>query len=84
MSNGFYFNQSWSDAIWYALRQVTGIPSPQRFEVQKIPLIGAECRRIYTITNQFKNVIFEAEKQVKGVFYASVRMQKELSAKCRN
>ncbi|WP_339058327.1 BRO-N domain-containing protein [Candidatus Regiella endosymbiont of Tuberolachnus salignus] len=64
MSNGFHFNQSWSNAIWYALRQVTGIPSPQRFEVQKIPLLAEECRRIYTITNQFKAVIFEAEKQV--------------------
>ncbi|EGY28323.1 phage regulatory protein, rha family [Candidatus Regiella insecticola 5.15] len=64
MSNGFHFNQSWSNAIWYALRQVTGIPSPQRFEVQKIPLLAEECRRIYMITNQFKNVIFEAEKQV--------------------
>lgn len=64
MSNGFRFNQSWSKGIWYALRHVTGIPSPQQFQVDKIPLLAEECRRIYAITNQFKEVIFEAEKQV--------------------
>ncbi|MEA9446120.1 hypothetical protein SK355_13220 [Candidatus Fukatsuia symbiotica] len=46
------------------MRKVTGIPSPKQFQVDQIPMLAEECRRIYAITNQFKEVIFEAEKQV--------------------
>ncbi|WP_440864438.1 BRO-N domain-containing protein [Symbiopectobacterium purcellii] len=28
MANGFHFDRAWSNAIWYALRRVTGVPSP--------------------------------------------------------
>ncbi|WP_291973030.1 BRO family protein, partial [Candidatus Symbiopectobacterium sp.] len=27
MANGFHFDRAWSNAIWYALRRVTGVPS---------------------------------------------------------
>ncbi|OIV46936.1 Rha family transcriptional regulator [Sodalis sp. TME1] len=63
MSNGFHFDQAWSNAIWHALRRVTGVPSPQHFEIRQLPLLAEECRRIYGITNQLKEVIFDAEKQ---------------------
>ncbi|WP_350338135.1 BRO-N domain-containing protein [Symbiopectobacterium purcellii] len=34
MSNGFHFDRAWTQAIWYALRRVTGVPSPQHFEIR--------------------------------------------------
>ncbi|WP_341538063.1 Rha family transcriptional regulator [Sodalis glossinidius] len=62
MANGFHFDRAWSNTIWYALRRVTGVPSPQHFEIRQLPLLAEECRRIYGITNQ-KEAIFDAEKQ---------------------
>ncbi|MGL9751946.1 MAG: hypothetical protein ACR5LC_14610 [Symbiopectobacterium sp.] len=63
MANGFHFDRAWSNAIWHALRRVTGIPSPQHLEVRQLPLLAEECRRIYRITNTLKGAIFDAEKQ---------------------
>ncbi|MBG6240325.1 MAG: hypothetical protein EKE12_00170 [Candidatus Symbiopectobacterium sp. Clec_Harlan] len=63
MANGFHFDRAWTQAIWHALRRVTGVPSPQHFEVRQLPLLAEECRRIYGITNQLKDAIFDAEKQ---------------------
>ncbi|WP_406706935.1 Bro-N domain-containing protein [Sodalis sp.] len=63
MANGFHFDRAWTQAIWYALRRVTGAPSPQHFEIRQLPLLAEECRRIYGITNTLKGAIFDAEKQ---------------------
>ncbi|WP_252120399.1 Rha family phage regulatory protein [Symbiopectobacterium purcellii] len=63
MSNGFHFDRAWSNAIWYALRRVTGVTSPQHFEIRQLPLLAEECRRIYSITNTLKGAIFDAEKE---------------------
>lgn len=57
---------AWAQAVWKSLRQATGTPSPQRFQVQHIPLLAAEVRRIYTITEQYRAAVFEAEKIVTG------------------
>ncbi|PAV02480.1 hypothetical protein CBG25_10615 [Arsenophonus sp. ENCA] len=64
MTNGFRFERSWSNAVWLALREVTGTPSPERFQVAHIPLIADECRRIYYITESLRQIINNAEKQV--------------------
>ncbi|CAK8737925.1 hypothetical protein SODG_001639 [Sodalis praecaptivus] len=37
MANGFHFDRAWTQAIWYALRRVTGVPSPQHFEIRQLP-----------------------------------------------
>ncbi|WGM00062.1 BRO-N domain-containing protein [Arsenophonus nasoniae] len=64
MTNGFRFERSWSNAVWLALREVTGTPSPERFQVEHIPLMADECRRIYYITESLRQIINDAEKQV--------------------
>ncbi|PAV06452.1 hypothetical protein CBG25_05995 [Arsenophonus sp. ENCA] len=64
MTNGFRFERSWSNAVWLALREVTGTPSPERFQVEHIPLMADECRRIYYITEALRQIINDAEKQV--------------------
>ncbi|WP_291973380.1 Rha family transcriptional regulator [Candidatus Symbiopectobacterium sp.] len=40
MANGFHFDRAWSNAVWYALRRVTGVPSPQHFEIRQLPPAG--------------------------------------------
>lgn len=64
MTNGFRFEQSWTRAVWLALREVTGTPSLERFQVAHIPLMADECRRIYYITESLRQIINNAEKQV--------------------
>lgn len=63
MTNGFRFEQSWTRAVWLALREVTGTPSPERFQIEHIPLMADECRRIYYLTETLRQIINEAEKQ---------------------
>ncbi|QBY45409.1 BRO family protein [Arsenophonus nasoniae] len=63
MTNGFRFERSLSNAVWLALREVTGTPSPERFQVEHIPLMADECRRIYYITEALRQIINDAEKQ---------------------
>ncbi|MFS1539547.1 MAG: Rha family transcriptional regulator [Candidatus Phlomobacter fragariae] len=63
MTNGFWFERSWSNAVWLALREVTRTQSPERFQVEHIPLMAEECRRIYYITESLRNIINNAEKQ---------------------
>ncbi|WP_442889607.1 ORF6N domain-containing protein [Arsenophonus sp. PmNCSU2021_1] len=64
MTNGFRFERSWSNAVSLALREVTGTPSPERFQVEHIRLMADECRRIYYITESLRQIINNAEKQV--------------------
>ncbi|CRL45103.1 hypothetical protein SGGMMB4_02636 [Sodalis glossinidius str. 'morsitans'] len=47
ITRGFRFEQAWTNAVYYSLRDVTGTPSPMPFEAQHIPLLAEECRRIY-------------------------------------
>ncbi|CAJ0996733.1 hypothetical protein SODG_007494 [Sodalis praecaptivus] len=63
MANGFRFEKAWTQGIWHALRLVTGVQSPQHFEVRQIPLLAEECSRIYSMTTQLKQTIFEAERK---------------------
>ncbi|WGL93741.1 Rha family transcriptional regulator [Arsenophonus nasoniae] len=64
MTQDFRFQNSWNNAIWYALRHVTGISSPNQFEVRYIPVIAAECERIWQVTQHLQELISEAEKTV--------------------
>ncbi|MGL9724806.1 BRO-N domain-containing protein [Sodalis sp. (in: enterobacteria)] len=63
ITQGFRFGQAWTNAVYYSLRDVTGTPSPMRFETQHIPLLAEECRRIYYATEALRKLTLEAEKQ---------------------
>ncbi|EFW12621.1 putative toxin-antitoxin system, toxin component, Bro family, partial [Serratia symbiotica str. Tucson] len=60
----FKFQSGWNAAIWHALRQATGTPSPFPFSVEDIPVLTDECRRILTITSQASELICQFEKDV--------------------
>ncbi|WP_406705549.1 Bro-N domain-containing protein [Sodalis sp.] len=63
ITQGFRFGQAWTNAVYYSLRNVTGTPSPMRFETQHIPLLAEECRRIYYATEALRKLTLDAEKQ---------------------
>ncbi|WP_063653472.1 Rha family transcriptional regulator [Candidatus Arsenophonus triatominarum] len=62
MTQNFRFRDAWNNAIWYALREVTGIPSPYSMEVRLVPSIASECERIWHVTEHLQDVIADAEK----------------------
>ncbi|WP_180558854.1 BRO-N domain-containing protein, partial [Arsenophonus endosymbiont of Apis mellifera] len=62
MTQNFRFKQAWNNAIWYALREVTGIPSPYPMEVLLVPSIATECERIWHVTEELQDKIADAEK----------------------
>ncbi|MBG6243604.1 MAG: hypothetical protein EKE20_18265, partial [Candidatus Symbiopectobacterium sp. Dall1.0] len=63
MSHNFRFKQAWNSGIWYALREATGIPSPQPMEVRHIPNIARECERIWAVIERLQSAIVEAERR---------------------
>ncbi|MFT4466318.1 MAG: hypothetical protein ACMX3H_19425, partial [Sodalis sp. (in: enterobacteria)] len=63
MSHNFRFKQAWSNGIWYAQREVTGLPSPQPMEVRHIPHIARECERIWAVIERLQSAMVEAERR---------------------
>ncbi len=45
--------QSVSSAIWFSLRNVTGVPSPAKFEVEHLPMLAQEFNRILLIIKPY-------------------------------
>lgn len=62
ITQNFRFRDAWNHAIWYALREVTGIPSPYPMEVRLVPSIATECERIWHVTEELQDKIADAEK----------------------
>ncbi|WP_182853086.1 hypothetical protein [Arsenophonus endosymbiont of Aleurodicus floccissimus] len=48
MANGFRFERSWAQGIWYALRHATGVDSPQNFEVNQYPSSQKNAKKFIT------------------------------------
>lgn len=64
LTNGMAYKASCSQAIWHALRQVTGVPSPAKFEVQHIPVVAHELQRIYSALQSYVEVRREVEQEL--------------------
>lgn len=64
ISRWFRFEQSMVQAVWFAIRQSTGVPAPQRFGVRHLPAIVLELRRCYAIANAFQEAQRKAEEMV--------------------
>ncbi|ECK7391417.1 hypothetical protein FRN05_17395 [Salmonella enterica subsp. enterica] len=61
MTNGMQHDQAWSNAVWYCLRQATGVRSPQPFAVSDLPVLADECRRIMLITGMMRDFMHTVE-----------------------
>jgi len=59
----FHWNSSWTFAVWYAIRQVTGCAAPHRFEVRHLSAIATELRRILEISTAVRDHCMEIEKE---------------------
>lgn len=54
--------QSVSSAIWYSLRNVTGVPSPAKFEVEHLPVLAQEFNRILSIIEPYLKARYACEE----------------------
>lgn len=73
IASGFYGQDSVNKAIWYALRQATGVPSPAQFEVQHMPVISQQMERIYKAVN----VYFKTRQEVELEFIKRILRSSE-------
>lgn len=62
--HNMFHERSWSQAVYYRLRQVTGCPAQNRFRVDHLPVIVQELRRIYTLARDLKDTYQKVEQQV--------------------
>ena len=51
-----------SSAIWYSLRNVTGVPSPAKFEVEHLPVLAQEFNRILSIIEPYLKARYACEE----------------------
>lgn len=56
--------QSVSSAIWYSLRNVTGVPSPAKFEVEHLPILAQEFNRILSIIEPYLKARYACEEAI--------------------
>lgn len=63
MTGCFKFQRSWNNAVWYALRRAAGVPSPEPFSVDDLPVLTEECRRIIEITGLLSEHFRRCEKE---------------------
>lgn len=54
--------QSVSSAIWYSLRNVAGVPSPAKFEVEHLPVLAQEFNRILSIIEPYLKARYACEE----------------------
>lgn len=59
-SSNVSHGKAFENGIWHALRQVTGVPSPSRFEVKHLPVLADEFQRILNILEPY----FEARQHL--------------------
>lgn len=64
ISNQFHFSRTANNAIWFAIRYVTGTPSPNDFDVRHLPLIISECNRINAILTKYTNATKQNERLI--------------------
>lgn len=58
------YDETFSRAIWYALREKTRVKSPEAFKVEDLPLLGEEFERIIHIIEPYLCARREAERQL--------------------
>ena len=58
------YEEVFSRAVWYALRDKVGVKSPEAFKVEDLPLLGEEFNRIIHIIQPYLKARREAEKQL--------------------
>lgn len=56
--------QAVSSAIWYSLRNVTGVPSPSKFEVEHLPMLAHEFKRILNIIDPYIKARSACEEEI--------------------
>ena len=63
ITRSFNFEGTWVQAIWFYLRQITGVPSPHQFNVDHLPAVAFELNRAMAISWQVQEIIKDIEHQ---------------------
>lgn len=58
------YKESFNHAVWFCLREVTGVPSPAKFEVEHLGAIAQEFNRIFSIVVPYYEAKREAELEI--------------------
>ena len=61
VSGYFHFKDAWVQGCWRTIRLASNTPSPHKFRVADLPLIAAELRRIWAVSNAASHFIRQAE-----------------------
>ena len=64
ISRNMLYTNCWSNGCWYAIRNATNTPSPQKFKVQDLPVIAREVERALNITQRLSGFFGEIEAHV--------------------
>lgn len=65
----FQYKSAWSQGLWFHLRTVLHLPSPQPLTVEHLPALAAEMARMYAITYQVQAIVRDVEAQaIKRIF----------------
>ncbi|MFV9998389.1 MAG: Bro-N domain-containing protein [Arsenophonus endosymbiont of Dermacentor nuttalli] len=72
MANGFRFEKTWTQGIWYALRHATGVASPQHFEVNQLPIIAEDADGFTALLTR-SNQLFSILKSKLSIVYSAIR-----------
>lgn len=51
-------------AIWGRLREITGVKSPEKFEVKHLPILAQEFQRILSVIEHYSNIKYQTEKNL--------------------
>ena len=57
-------HSTWTQAVWFHLRQATGTAAPHRFQVLHLPNLANEIRGIFAMTQEIKSAMRESERQI--------------------
>lgn len=68
-TRSFRHETAWVQGIWFYLRRVLAVPSPQPLTVDHLPALAAELHHIHAVAYQVQDIIRDIEAQaVKRIF----------------
>ena len=63
LSHGFRFDGVWSNGIWFYLRKVLAVPSPQPYCVEHLPRIAHELHTLAVATDKVQTLLISVEQE---------------------
>lgn len=62
ITSPFHFQNAFAKSVWEDLRLVANNPAPQKWQVNHIPALTEELRRLFVLTNHLSDTIYRVEQ----------------------